>query len=262
MPSIGVEWQPSCKPLSYACCAVLWCFCWQWCSSLAARSKLTGVPSRMQWEHILLAAGMLVLLHLWYCYFARHKQLLMSLYRFYHQITKNMGYSAAAIAEPAFDYFAQGYGKEGVRPVGSSLWTWSWLRGDATCWIDGVVVASVRCLMWCSLTSGLAVWYGCWHAVVRVSHLGDPGLWGSLAWPVGLPYRLVELVIVIAKNNWSEARCCCYKYTQWSHTRTHTSATNVQTRVQSVKIECPSHCQPKSTSTKVTKIPIQFPCVT
>ena len=47
----------------------------------------------------------------------------MSLYRFYRQITKNMGYSAAAIAEPAFDYFAQGYGKEGVRPVGSSLWT-------------------------------------------------------------------------------------------------------------------------------------------
>ena len=30
--------------------------------------------------------------------FARHKQLLMSLYRFYRQITKDMGYSAAAIA--------------------------------------------------------------------------------------------------------------------------------------------------------------------
>ena len=47
----------------------------------------------------------------------------MSLYRFYRQTTKDMGYSAAAIAESAFDNFAQGCGKEVVRPVGSLLWT-------------------------------------------------------------------------------------------------------------------------------------------
>ena len=45
----------------------------------------------------------------------------MSLYTYYRLINKDMSSFAAAIAGSAFDYLAQGHGKEGVRPLEKSL---------------------------------------------------------------------------------------------------------------------------------------------
>ncbi len=45
-----------------------------------------------------------------------------------------------------------------------------------------------------------------------------------------------------------------------THTRTHTSITNVQHRMQSVKFECPSHCKPEITLHKSKKVQFSFLC--
>ena len=175
-----------------------------------------------------------------------------------------MGYSAAAIAESAFDNFAQGCGKEVVRPVGILL-CWSWLRSDVTCWIVCVVVGSIRCLKWFPLTSGLAVSCGSYHvAVVCVSYT-----WWSC------PMRVLGLTVWLDRLGWPIGWTChCHCQDQlvvWSPMlllQVHTMITYTDTYISHKcatwnaiqKVECPSHCKPESTIHKSEKLQFTFLC--